>query len=385
MASKAPPPLIRSSKAFSVEIPEGSNSAKSRRSDVVPNDDLDIHKSSSNFQSEEAHSNLSQGFHADDTLGLSSAFGEDHADHAKGQFNDHQDELKDRFATDQDDGAHAANMVSEDHDHPENLAKLPSEDSPVPLKGMNVARDAINDNVQGIANEGLHDKLVGVGNEAIHDKLAGVGNEAIHDKLVGVGNEAIHDKLAGAPNESIKDNLQGVANAAEQDRLVGIPQEAIQDNMQGLGNEALQDNHAGIPKEGIEDRHVGVAKEAMEDHHLGVGKEHLEDHIAQLPPANRMLADGPKPGVQPTHVSGGAAVKDEPSAKHPKQASPSAAPLDRNAEEAVAHAEALLHAQQEKAKRMEEFHGRVDAIRKTVSSINHKLDELDEDGAPIKH
>ena len=200
-----------------------------------------------------------------------------------------------------------------------------------------------------------------------------------------MGNEAIHDKLAGAPNEAIKDNLQGVATAAEQDRLVGIPQEAIQDNMQGLGNEALQDNHAGISKEGIEDRHIGVAKETMEDHHLGVGKEHLEDHIAQLPPANRVLADGPKPGVQPTHVSGGAAVKDVPSAKHSKQASPSAAPLARNAEEAVAHAEAQLHAQQEKAKKMEEFHGRVDAIRKTVSGINHKLDELDEDPTSPKH
>ena len=35
MASKAPP-IVRSSKAFSVEIPEGSSSAKSRRSDVVP-------------------------------------------------------------------------------------------------------------------------------------------------------------------------------------------------------------------------------------------------------------------------------------------------------------------------------------------------------------
>lgn len=367
MASKAPPPLIRSSKAFSVEIPEGSNSAKSRRSDVVPNDDLDIHKSSSNFLGDDAHLGLSQGFHEDEAHDRASAVGEDHAGLANANFNDHDDGLKDRFATDHSDDANTANMVTEDHDHPENLAKLPSEDSPVPLKGMNVARDAINDNLQGIGNEGLHDKLVGI------------GNEALHDKLVGVGNEALHDKLAGAPNEAIKDNLQGVANPAEKDRLVGIPQEAIQDNMQGLANEALQDNHAGIPKEGIEDHHVGVAQEALEDHHLGVGKEHLEDHIAQLPQTDRLLADGPKPGVQPTHVSGGAAVKDEPLAKHSKQTSPAPAPLVRNAEEAAAHAEAQLHAQQEKAKKIEEFHGRVDAIRKTVSGINHKLDELDED------
>ena len=38
----APPPIIRSTKPFSVEIPEGSKSAKSRRSDIVPNDELEI-------------------------------------------------------------------------------------------------------------------------------------------------------------------------------------------------------------------------------------------------------------------------------------------------------------------------------------------------------
>jgi hypothetical protein len=35
MASKAPSPLIRSSNAFSVQIPEGSNSAKARQSDCI--------------------------------------------------------------------------------------------------------------------------------------------------------------------------------------------------------------------------------------------------------------------------------------------------------------------------------------------------------------
>jgi hypothetical protein len=42
----------------------------------------------------------------------------------------------------------------------------------------------------------------------------------------------------------------------------------------------------------------------------------------------------------------------------------------------------LLQAKIEKEKRLEEFHGRVDAIRKTVSGINHKLDELDEEEPP---
>lgn len=51
-------------------------------------------------------------------------------------------------------------------------------------------------------------------------------------------------------------------------------------------------------------------------------------------------------------------------------------------EETSKHAQALLQAKIEKEKRLEEFHGRVDAIRKTVSGINHKLDELDEEEHP---
>ena len=98
MASKAPPPLIRSTKAFSVEIPEGSNSAKARRSDVVGSGDLDIHKNQSHFQSEDQQQGSAQGFHDDQPLGLGSALGEDHAQVSQGHVSDHQDGLKDRFA-----------------------------------------------------------------------------------------------------------------------------------------------------------------------------------------------------------------------------------------------------------------------------------------------
>jgi hypothetical protein len=41
-------------------------------------------------------------------------------------------------------------------------------------------------------------------------------------------------------------------------------------------------------------------------------------------------------------------------------------------------------AQLEKEKRLEEFHGRVEAIRKTVSGINQKLDELDDEPADTR-
>jgi hypothetical protein len=67
-------------------------------------------------------------------------------------------------------------------------------------------------------------------------------------------------------------------------------------------------------------------------------------------------------------------------ASSPHKKKPSvAAPVKKSAEDLAHDAEALLQAKIEKEKKLEEFHGRVDAIRKTVSGINHKLDELDEE------
>ena len=81
MASKAPPPLIRSSKAFSVEIPEGSNSAKSRRSDVVPNDDLDIRSKAGQYHKAELDLDKPLGAHEEDAGLHGIGFAEDpHAD-----------------------------------------------------------------------------------------------------------------------------------------------------------------------------------------------------------------------------------------------------------------------------------------------------------------
>ena len=46
--------------------PEGSNSAKSRRSDIVGNNDLDIHRKSSQFHEAGSDTLKSPDFHTDD-------------------------------------------------------------------------------------------------------------------------------------------------------------------------------------------------------------------------------------------------------------------------------------------------------------------------------
>ncbi len=386
MASKAPPPLIRSSKAFSVEIPEGSNSAKARRSDVVGSDDLEIHKSSSNFQSQEPDHGASKGFHDDQPLDSGSAIGEHHATLGSANVQDHQESLKDRFAADQSGHAHADQMVHEDEHPSENLAKHPSEDQAAAAKGVAVVGDAHQDNLQGIADDALHDSQAGIAKDAIKDNLQGIANEALHDHLVDVAqdHDAVH-KHAGLAKDAIQDNLQGVGNDAIQDNIQGVAKDAEHHNKAGLAKETEYDNKVGIPKDAIQDNKAGVAKDGITDNNAGIGKEHLEDHVVQLPSTEHLLQDGPKPQVHPSDDSATQHATEQSGSSQTKTKPQPLAQHALSTEEVASHAEALLHAQQEKAKRMEEFHGRVDAIRKTVSGINHKLDELDEDGAPIKH
>jgi len=73
-----------------------------------------------------------------------------------------------------------------------------------------------------------------------------------------------------------------------------------------------------------------------------------------------------------------------PASSHSKTKPPIAAPVKKSAEDMAHEAEALMQAKIEKEKKLEEFHSRVDAIRKTVSGINHKLNELNDD-EPSKH
>ena len=236
-----------------------------------------------------------------------------------------------------------------------------------------------------MGNDAIQDNLQGVGNDAINDNKAGIAKEpeAVH-KPLGVGKEAIQDNLQGVGNEPEHHNKAGIAKSPEAaHKMATVAKDAIQDNVQGVGNEAENHNKAGVAKESEFDNKAGVPKEGITDNKAGVGKEHSEDHIEPLPDTTQVLKDGPKPGVRPTDASGGHRADAQGLSSTNRKNLTDSHPSSKTELDA-AHAQAVLLAQQEKAKKMEEFRGRVDAIRKTVSGINHTLDEIDEDDAPIK-
>jgi hypothetical protein len=396
MASKAPPPLIRSSKAFSVEIPEGSNSAKARRSDVVPNDDMDIRSKAGQYHEAELDLDKPLGAHVEDAGLHGTGFAEDpHADSQLQQM--------------------------EDSHHDDHLAKLPSEDHPasatgptiqadalkdrfgggeaghaLATKGVNEERDALHDNVQGIAQDSLKDNRQGVGQDALHDNVQGIAQDSLKDNRQGVGQEALHDNLQGIAQDSLKDNRQGIAQDSLKDNRQGVGQDALHDNLQsvaqdslkknlqGVGQDALHDNLQSVAQDSLKDNRQGAGQDALHDNQVGLGKEHLADHIVALPDTGGLKPGPSGKATASAHSEPHSSNASAPASSHSITKPPIAVQVKKSAEDMAHEAEVLMQAKIEKEKKLEEFHSRVDAIRKTVSGINHKLNELNDD-EPSKH
>jgi hypothetical protein len=396
MASKAPPPLIRSSKAFSVEIPEGSNSAKARRSDVVPNDDMDIRSKAGQYHEAELDLDKPLGAHVEDAGLHGTGFAEDpHADSQLQQM--------------------------EDPHHDDHLAKLPSEDHPasatgptiqadalkdrfgggeaghaLATKGVNEERDALHDNVQGIAQDSLKDNRQGVGQDALHDNVQGIAQDSLKDNRQGVGQDALHDNLQGIAQDSLKDNRQGIAQDSLKDNRQGVGQDALHDNLQsvaqdslkknlqGVGQDALHDNLQSVAQDSLKDNRQGAGQDALHDNQVGLGKEHLADHIVALPDTGGLKPGPSGKATASAHSEPHSSNASAPASSHNITKPPIAVQVKKSAEDMAHEAEVLMQAKIEKEKKLEEFHSRVDAIRKTVSGINHKLNELNDD-EPSKH
>ena len=377
-----PPPIIRSSKAFSVEIPEGSNSAKSRRSDIVGNNDLDIHRKSSQFHEAGSDTLKSPDFHTDDGADARSV---------SDTSTDHTDKIHNETAADEDRYA-----VENSHALSENLQGFDQSQSPVnliavdenaqkednrqvlqdeayrdrqahgesghalqdrfgtetnaPLKdrALSVEAQGLSSNVQGIAQDALHNNQQSIDNEALHDNQQSIDNEALHDNNQALADEGLHDNQQSIDNEALHDNNQALAD------------EGLHDNQQSINNEALHDNNQALADEGLHDNQQSIDNEALHGRKDTQAKAHVQDHVVALPDTHQVLKPGPSPLAVNPHAGQRPGVADH---------APTAPQLEADPQHA-----ALSKA--EKAKRMEEFHGRVEAIRKSVSGINHLLDDL---------
>ena len=381
-----PPPIIRSSKAFSVEIPEGSNSAKSRRSDIVANDDVDIHRKSSQFHEAGSDALKSPDFHTDDGADAHSVSGTstDHADNIHHEAQAHTD--KDHYAG-EDSHTLSENLQSIDHNQaPDNLiAVADSEQNAANRQAVDedAYRDRqaqvdsghalqdrfgaethapLKDRALSIEAQGLSSNVQGIEQDALHDHLQSLpGDEDKNNQAQGIDKDALKDNRQGLADEALKHANQGLARSQDPAKnMQGMAQDALHNNQQSIDNEALHDNKQALADEGLHDNQQSIDNEALHGRKDTQEKTHVQDHVVALPDTHQVLNSGPSPLTAHAHPGQqpGAAVHAQ-TPLHP---------------ESDPHHAALSKA--EKAKRMEEFHGRVEAIRKSVSGINHLLDDL---------
>jgi len=331
MASKEPP-LIRSSKAFSVDIPEGSNSAKARRSDITAGLAQDLAFKDPHF---EASSQLSTD---------SGHVLEDHSQATSSSFS-HDEAHEDRFAGGQTDADHAASL------------DVPADHHGHPSTGSMEEKHALHDHSVGVANAALEDHFAAVPQDNVNDSHAVLPDEAIEDHFAAVPQDNVNDSHAVLPDEAIEDHHISVEEP--------VPQAPIP--LFVSADDDFPDDHMEIdyPPE-VDPNAQPLEDEAVVDHvvHLPDGGHGLADAQlahSQAPPAETVTT---KPAAQPIPVL----------AKPTSLLTPEMA-IKKHEEDMAA-----------RKLRMEEFHGRVDAIRQTVSSINAKLDQIaPHEGKPPGH
>jgi polyhydroxyalkanoate synthesis regulator phasin len=368
MASKEPS-LIRSTKAFSVEIPEGSSSAKAKRSDIVAGELGEIGLSDSNFEELFAQNALKQTSD-NETIDTQQAFA---ADQVKA----------DVYAHAQEEGLDESMAgTSTDHLH-----------SPT---GIGVATDSHKDHLVGVTDEHQEDRLIGIADEDAEDHLIGVAedpakdhvvtisNDASGEHLLAISNEGLHDTHAALPTDKVEDHHAAIAKDNLEDHLAAVPQDNISDTDAHLPDNAIEDHHGAVaaaePVEPIPlfvssnddfpDDHIEIKTPPEEAIHIqALTDEALVDHVEHVKEGKAKLAEAHLSADEP-------ALLLTPQAKVVTQ--PKQPPLVKKAPavltpDMVKQQQEALLAKQHK---MEEFHGRVDAIRKTVNDINSKLDHI---------
>jgi hypothetical protein len=168
------------------------------------------------------------------------------------------------------------------------------------------------------------------------------------------------------------------------DNLQSVGPDALHDNLQGVGQDALHDNLQSVAQDSLKDNRQGAGQDALHDNQVGLGKEHLADHIVALPDTGGLKPGPSGKATASAHSEPHSSNASAPASSHSITKPPIAVQVKKSAEDMAHEAEVLMQAKIEKEKKLEEFHSRVDAIRKTVSGINHKLNELNDD-EPSKH
>jgi polyhydroxyalkanoate synthesis regulator phasin len=180
----------------------------------------------------------------------------------------------------------------------------------------------------------------------------------VEDHHASIAKEKLEDHLAAVPQDNISDTHAPLPDNATEDHHVAVAAPEPPIPLFVSSNDDFPDDHMEIedpPEQALNAQ--ALADEDLVDH-----IEHVKEGKAKLAEAH-LSADLPDPPLTP---------KEKPVAQLKQPQLVKKAPSVLTPEMVKQQQEALLAKQH----KMEEFHGRVDAIRKTVNDINSKLDHI---------
>ena len=217
----------------------------------------------------------------------------------------------------------------------------------------------------------------------VADNAQKVPGEQAHSNDISLEHDAPSNNVQTLPKGEDADNvahIEGTVYELKQtekayseklvDRSVGIKVDAIDDNKVRIDPSNGSDNAANVAAEVVQDHVLPVDdSHPIEDNHAKIDASSISDRRAKFD-AIRRERNAPK--LEASSQSAQSLLKTEPLQTKKAVIAPTKV-LTR--EEKIALA---------RKKKSDEFHGRVEAIKNTVTQLNNQLDKLEDNSVELK-
>jgi len=264
----------------------------------------------------------------------------------------------------------------------ENKAKL--EQSKTGVNVQTLEQDPSSENKAKLAGTSIKDNVSSAPSDALGSNKQTLPPETAVDHAVQIDAQSVEDNLQDiAAGDASKNEVQidgTVLDLKHQekaysekmtDQALGLDTNASEDNKALIHTDALASNHQPVDSSSTSDQVVGIdAPPQVEDNQAKIAANSIADRRAKFEDIKRQRS-------APTLNTDAVSAKEQEAQVNPTPsvASPPKALKPLSREEQIALA---------RKKKSEEFHGRVEAIKNTVTQLNNQLDKLEDTSLELK-
>ncbi len=397
------PFIIRSDTPHSVEVVAGSLNAKGKKNWVKAGDedphaheavnehlDLDAHLESLLSTNESTSSTgtlVNNATSSEDTkIGADSQ-----KDHLEKAGNDHRSSNLQQI---DDSGKVGDRFLGIDHEAFKDSIQTLDVDPKTKNIGHFDASDSIEDNLAKIAAQRLGENLQKVGLDTGMDnkvKLDVTAPDSNTQKIpsakgdvnqISLDTKASKDNSQSIPSEASSDHMARIEGTVYEisqkektyselleDHTLSIPTDAQEDHKVKLKADSLSSDSIQIDSSPLTTHRVGIESDSSEDNRAKIQADMIKERRAKFDEI-RKSRNAPRIGTSQE--------ASEPEEELTQSSDPKEKPV---------HLEPLSQEQQialAQKKKSDEFHGRVEAIKRTVTQLNKQLDGLEENSIELK-